>query len=340
MSSRELILIADDDEDILRYVDINLRSEGFETAMATDGEQALQAAYDLLPDMILLDVMMPKVDGFEVCQRLRSDTRTKNISIIMLTAKALSSDIVVGLTAGADDYMIKPFDPVELLARVKSRLRRSREERSVNPLTQLPGNVQVQQEVRARVRAKDTFALMYVDIDNFKAFNDHYGFLRGDEAIKALARCAGDGFTRVVGDAGFLGHIGGDDFVVIVDAERSEEVAREIIQAWDDGLPKLYDQADIERGYVEVIDRRKRLHRYALCSISIGIATSVERPISSHWEASEIASEMKSFAKREARSSFAIDRRRSDVKAVPAPDVLEVVIDPPETLPPASFPRT
>lgn len=338
MSSRDLILIADDDEDIVRFVEVNLRAEGFETAVAADGEQALQAAYDLLPDMILLDVMMPKVDGFEVCQRLRSDTRTKNISIIMLTAKSLSSDIVVGLTAGADDYMIKPFDPVELLARVKSRLRRSREERSVNPLTQLPGNVQVQQEVRDRVRAKDPFALMYIDIDNFKAFNDHYGFLRGDEAIKALARCAGDAFTRVVGDAGFLGHIGGDDFVMIVDAAKSEEVAQELIDTWDGGLVALYDPADVERGYVEVVDRRKRLHRYALCSLSIGIATSVERPISSHWEASEIASEMKSFAKREPASSFAIDRRRTEPGV--GPDVLELVTDPPETLPPAPFPQT
>lgn len=339
MSSRDLILIADDDEDIVRFVDVNLRAEGFETAMASDGEQALQAAYDLLPDMILLDVMMPKVDGFEVCQRLRSDTRTKNISIIMLTAKALSSDIVVGLTAGADDYMIKPFDPVELLARVKSRLRRSREERSVNPLTQLPGNVQVQQEVRDRVRAREPFALMYIDIDNFKAFNDHYGFLRGDEAIKALARCAGDAFTRIVGDAGFLGHIGGDDLVVIVDADKSEEVAQEIIDAWDAGLAGLYDPDDVQRGYIEVIDRRKRLHRYALCTLSIGIATSVERPISSHWEASEIASEMKSFAKREPSSGFAIDRRRTEPGVGSAED-LELMIDPPETLPPAPFPQT
>src|SRR5687767_7302630 len=133
---REVVLVADDDEDIVQFVEVNLRLEGFDVISATDGEQALKAAYDTMPDLVLLDVMMPRVDGFEVCQRLRSDSRTRNISVIMLTAKSLSADKVVGLTSGADDYIIKPFDPVELVARVKSALRRSREMRAVNPLTQ------------------------------------------------------------------------------------------------------------------------------------------------------------------------------------------------------------
>jgi len=310
LSSQDVILVADDDEDIVRFVEVNLRLEGFEVVTANDGEQALQEAFDRLPDLVLLDVMMPRIDGFEVCQRLRSDSRTKNISVIMLTAKSLSADKVVGLTAGADDYMIKPFDPIELVARVKSALRRSREMRAINPLTQLPGNVQVQQEVQARVTAKSPFALMYIDIDNFKAFNDFYGFLRGDEAIKMVARCAGEVVSRMVGDQGFVGHIGGDDFVAIGDPDRAEEMAVEILECWDRSMIELYDQQDLDRGYVEVPDRQKRMHRYGLCTLSIGIATNVEREIASHWEASEIASEMKSFAKRDQKSSYAVDRRK------------------------------
>jgi hypothetical protein len=124
---------------------------------------------------------------------------------------------------------------------------------------------------------------------------------------------------------------------VIVDAASSEEVAKEIIEGWDGAVATLYDSADVDRGYVEVVDRRKRLHRYPLCTLSIGIATSVERPISSHWEASEIASEMKSFAKRDPTSSFAIDRRRSDDVPGPGDDPLRVIADPPETRP---FPQT
>ena len=312
-----MILVADDDEDIVRFVEVNLRLEGFEVITAYDGEQALQGAYDVLPDMILLDVMMPKIDGFEVCQRLRADARTKNISVIMLTAKSLSADKVVGLTAGADDYMIKPFDPIELVARVKSALRRSREMRAINPLTQLPGNVQVQQEVSSHVSEGRPFALMYIDLDNFKAFNDYYGFLRGDEAIKMLAKCAGDVVSRLEGETGFLGHVGGDDFIAIADPKNAEEIAREILSCWDKTVIELYDQEDLDRGFIEVPDRQKRLHRYDVCTVSIGIATNVERELSSHWEASEIASEMKAFAKRDLKSSYAIDRRKRRAPATP-----------------------
>src|SRR5688500_2623016 len=306
---RELILVADDDEDIVRFVEVNLRLEGFEVATAPDGEQALQSAYDLVPDLMLLDVMMPRIDGFEVCQRLRADPRTKNMSVIMLTAKSLSADKVVGLTAGADDYMIKPFDPVELVARVKSALRRAREMRAINPLTQLPGNVQIQEEVASRVASGEDFALMYIDLNDFKAYNDFYGFARGDEVIKLLAKCAGQAVQRTAGAEGFLGHIGGDDFVAIVDPEKAEDMATAIITCWDDAIPGLYDEADASRGYIEVADRRKEMHRFPMTTVSVGIATNTNRPIRSHWEASEIATEMKTFAKSQGKSAYAIDRR-------------------------------
>jgi diguanylate cyclase (GGDEF)-like protein len=306
---RELILVADDDEDIVRFVEVNLRLEGFEVATAGDGEQALQSAYDLMPDLMLLDVMMPRLDGFEVCQRLRADPRTKNMSVIMLTAKSLSADKVVGLTAGADDYMIKPFDPVELVARVKSALRRSREMRAINPLTQLPGNVQIQEEVAARVSAGAPFALMYIDLNEFKAYNDYYGFARGDEVIKLLAKCAGTAVQKAAGSEGFLGHIGGDDFVAIVDPEKAEDAATELIECWDSEIARLYDESDAKKGYIEVADRRKEMHQFPLTTVSVGIATNTNRPIRSHWEASEIATEMKTFAKSQGRSAFAIDRR-------------------------------
>lgn len=309
-AGRELILVADDDEDILRFVEVNLRMEGFDVATAADGAEALAAAADLLPDLVLLDVMMPRLDGFEVCQRLRSDGRTKNISVIMLTAKSLSADKVVGLTAGADDYIIKPFDPIELVARVKSALRRAREMRSINPLTQLPGNVQVQDEVALRASSGVPFALVYVDLDNFKAFNDYYGFFRGDDGIKLLARCVGDAVQRHGGDAGFIGHVGGDDFVAVMDPTVAETAAKDVIECWDTRATSLYDQEDLDAGFIEVPDRRKQTHKYPIMTVSIGIATNAHRPIKNHWEASEIAAEMKQFAKRDARSAYAIDRRR------------------------------
>jgi diguanylate cyclase (GGDEF)-like protein len=310
----QLVLIADDDEDIVRFIEVNLRLEGFEVAISVDGEAALQAAHELMPDLILLDVMMPKVDGFEVCQRLRADPRTKHMSIIMLTAKSLSADKVLGLTAGADDYMIKPFDPIELIARVKSALRRSNEMRSVNPLTQLPGNVQVQEEVSRRVAKAEPFALMYVDMDHFKAFNDTYGFLRGDEAIKLLGNCIVSAVGQHAGRDGFAGHVGGDDFVAVLPPDVAEATAKEIIECWDRSIPDLYDVEDAQRGYIEVPNRQMEMQRFPVNSVSIGIATNVLRPINSQWEASEIATEMKQFAKREPQSSFKLDRRKATTR--------------------------
>ena len=307
---RDLILVADDDEDIVRFVEVNLRLEGFEVVTAADGELALQTALEAVPDLILLDVMMPRMDGFEVCERLRRDLRTKHISVIMLTAKSLSADKVVGLTAGADDYIIKPFDPMELVARVKSALRRSREMRVLNPLTQLPGNVAVTEQLGARVDSGESFSLLHIDLDNFKAFNDNYGFLRGDEAITVLASCASEALSSRA-ESGFLGHIGGDDFVILVDPTAAEAVAKDLCDRWDTAVVELYDAAASERGYIEVADRRNQVHRFPIMTLSVGIATNDHRRIESHWEATEIATEMKAFAKREPSSSYAVDRRRS-----------------------------
>ncbi len=308
-----LILVVDDDEDIVRFVEVNLRLEGFEVVTAGDGEQAWRTALEARPDLVLVDVMMPRLDGVGLVQRLRADGRTRYMSIIMLTAKSLSADKVVGLTAGADDYMIKPFDPVELVARVKSALLRAKEMRDVNPLTRLPGNIRVQEEVSGRIAQGEELAVMYIDIDNFKAYNDHYGFLRGDEVIKELAEAATRAVREVAGDDGtFVGHVGGDDVVAIVPPEHAEATAKRLIELWDALVPGCYEDEDVARGYIEVRDRRNELHRFPLMTLSIGIATSASRPLNSHWEAAEIATEMKRFAKREERSNYAVDRRSGD----------------------------
>ncbi len=304
------MLVVDDDPDLVRFIEVNLRFEGYETATAADGEAALKRAAELRPDLILLDVGLPEVDGYEVTRRLRADLVTQQSSIIMLTGKSLSADKVVGLTAGADDYIIKPFDPHELMARVKSTLQRAEELRAVNPLTRLPGNARIQNELRERVSSGSQFALMYVDLDNFKAFNDHAGFLRGDVAIKLLAECILSSASSLGGENPFVGHIGGDDFVALIDAPGAEAVAKDIVACWDRQVEDLYEAPDVERGYIEVTDRRRRTQHFPLSRVSIGIASNLHRNLTSHWEAAEIATEMKQFAKRQDASSYAFDRRQ------------------------------
>jgi diguanylate cyclase (GGDEF)-like protein len=305
----ETVLVVDDDPDVARFVEVNLRSAGYEVTVASNGEEGLERAIELRPDLVLLDVMMPKLDGFEVAQRLRRDPRTSSSSIIMLTAKALSSDKVLGLSSGADDYIIKPFDPVELLARVKGTLRRAREMRALSPLTGLPGNIRVQDEIRRRVIEEQPFALLYADLDHFKAYNDNYGFVRGDRAIQALARLVTETVHEVAGPAGFVGHVGGDDFVILVDPEQAELVAKTLCERFDEQARSLYDIADAERGSIEVRDRQGNLKSFPLLTLSVGVASTENRRFGHFGEAVAVATEMKQFAKSQPGSSFAFDRR-------------------------------
>ena len=305
----ETILVVDDDPDIARFVEVNLRSAGYDVSVASDGEEALARASALRPDLVLLDVMMPRIDGFEVAQRLRKNPQTANTSIIMLTAKALSADKVTGLQSGADDYIIKPFDPIELLARVKGTLRRAKEMRNLSPLTGLPGNIRIQEEIERQVREEREFAVLYCDLDNFKAYNDQKGFVRGDRLIQATARIIQDAVVEGSGSEGFVGHVGGDDFVAVVDPDGAEDVARRICERFDEARIEFYEPEDLERGFVRMEDRKGVLQDIPLVAVSVGIASTSKRRFEHYGEAVAVETEMKSFAKREPGSSYAVDRR-------------------------------
>ena len=308
----ERILVVDDDRDICRSIEVILRLEGYDVRVAYTGEEAIAEATRVQPDLVLVDMMMPGMDGNEVTKRLRHDPRTATASIIMLTARSLPADKVLGLTAGCDDYIVKPYEPTELVARVQSALRRSRQMREISPLTGLPGNFQIAHELEDLVGEGDpAFAVLYADLDDFKAYNDHYGFMRGDEAIRSTGRLLTEALARVSTEPRFAGHIGGDDFVLITAADKAEFVAQDIVRNFDALAPSLYDEDDRQRGYVEVADRRGVLHHYPFLSISVGVASSAVRPIRSQWEASAIASEMKAVAKRKMGSSYEIDRRKT-----------------------------
>jgi diguanylate cyclase (GGDEF)-like protein len=305
----ETILVVDDDPDIARFVEVNLRSAGYDVAVAGDGEEALEKAHELRPDLVLLDVMMPRIDGFEVAQRLRKNPQTANTSIIMLTAKALSADKVTGLQSGADDYIIKPFDPIELLARVKGTLRRAKEMRNLSPLTGLPGNIRIQEEIERQVREARPFAVLYCDLDNFKPYNDQKGFVRGDRLIQATARIIQDAVVESDPSEGFVGHVGGDDFVAVVSPDVAEQVAQRICASFDETRVDFYEPADLERGFIRMEDRKGVMRDVPLVAISVGIASTARRGFAHYGEAVAVATEMKQFAKRDQGSSYAIDRR-------------------------------
>ena len=315
----DVVLIVDDDADIRMFLALTLELNGFDTVEASDGEEGLAKAVAHAPSVILMDVMMPRIDGIEAIRRLRADGRVSHIPVIILTARAQVIDKVEGLTTGADDYITKPFDPEELIARVRATLRRAQQMRTVSPLTGLPGNTRIEQELRRRVDAQQPFALLYADLNQFKEYNDHYGFMRGDEVLRRLAEV----IMEVVGELGdaetFVGHIGGDDFVVLTGLERYEEIAHQICARFDATVGTHYDPEDRKRGYIEVLDRQGVVRRFAPVSVSIGIATNEQRSFAHASQPVGVATEMKTFAKQacEGPSNWAVDRRTDDATPVP-----------------------
>jgi diguanylate cyclase (GGDEF)-like protein len=305
----ESLLVVDDDPFIARLLEIELKAAGYEVRVASDGEQALAAAQERPPQLVLADVMMPNMDGFELTRRLRQDPRTSTVSVVMLTARGLSADKLEGFAIGADDYIVKPFDTPELLARIRGVLNRASDTRSLSPMTGLAGNVAIEDEIERRVSGGEAFAILYIDIDRFKAYNDRYGFLRGDEAIRETARVIQEAAGDVAGADAFVGHASGDDFVAVVPPEQATATAQQIVQAFDEMVPALYDVDDRANGYVEVTNRRGDLQRFALLTLSIGIASTEKRAFRHYAEAVTVAMEMKQYTKETGASSWSIDRR-------------------------------
>ena len=311
----ETVLVVDDDPDIRTFVDIALSLAGYETAEASDGVEALERALETNPSIIVMDVMMPRMDGFEAVRNLRADGRLSHIPVILLTAKSQTPDKVAGFDAGADDYLTKPFDPNELVARVKATLRRAEDMRTIQPLTGLPGNTAIDKEIARRVDAKGPFVVLYADLNSFKAFNDHYGFARGDDVINQGASTIVEVAREFGGPETFVGHIGGDDFVVVTSVELWEQLAKAICERFDAVAPSLYDEDDRALGYIEVKDRQGVMRKYPLVAISIGVATTELRDFHHPSEVVTVATEMKSYAKSlvaEGGSNFAADRRTED----------------------------
>ena len=303
------ILIADDDPYIRQMLELALSENGYEVTSAIDGHELVRLAQDRPPSLILVDLAMPRMDGYEAIRQLRNDTRTAHVPMLILTARTDAKAVVTGFETGADDYIAKPFDIMELLARVKSHLRRSAQRPVLNPLTGLPGGVLLEQAIRQRLARKTPFALLYADLDNFKAFNDVYGFSRGDQAILFVASI----IQRVMAAHGTaddsIGHIGGDDFAMLITQDRVELICRALISSFDEEVLQLYDSEDRQRGYISGADRYGILRRFALMSISIGVVTTDRRGFSDQESLTRVAAEMKHHAKERPGSTFAVDQR-------------------------------
>ncbi len=306
---KTVILVADDEDAILSMLRDALQGADYDVVIARNGVEALQQVQLVTPDLVLLDVQMPEMSGYVVCRRIKSDVFLRHVPVLMLTSQSGTASKVTGLEHGADDYLTKPFEMDELLARIRTLLRRTRMGLEANPLTHLPGNVTIEKELLAKIAEKEPFAVLYIDLNSFKAYNDVYGFVKGDEAIRETAHLVN---AQAAKENGFVGHIGGDDFIVVTLPGRAESLCQNLIKEFDALAPRFYSDEDRQRGHITTKDRRGTVEQFPLLSMSIGVVTNQHRAINSLGEISKIGAEMKHFAKenKDKGSSYAVDRRK------------------------------
>jgi signal transduction histidine kinase/DNA-binding response OmpR family regulator len=300
------VLVVDDDASIRAICREVLEHGGYTVRDAASSDGAIAEARRFRPDLVLLDVMMPIIDGFRTAERLRADAATGLTPIIFLSAKGDTADKVRAFRSGAEDYVVKPFDAAELVARVGKALDRQARELGASPTTQLPGADAIEGEIERRLAEGDRTAVCcYLDLDNLKAFNDYYGYAKADGVI----RQTGDLIRDVVGKRGasgdFIGHIAGDDFVFVTQAARADDVCRAICGRFDQLIPLYYNREDRARGFIETKDRWGVMRKFPIMSVSIA-GVSLEG-VASFSDLATAAAAGKKLAKTLVGSSYVRD---------------------------------
>jgi len=291
------VLVVEDDLEVVSFLNKLLIYLGYDVTVVSNGREALIHLRNQLPDIIITDILMPQMGGLDFCRALRHDPRTCLIPVVMLSARAELQERLDGFRAGADDYIIKPFDVLELKARVESILLRSQRELWCNPISHLPGSPGIEADVNRRLKQKRPFAFAYVDVDDFKAYNDVYGYHAGDQVIKDLARLLMEMSVTNAFSEAFCGHIGGDDFVFISSPSFMNVCLPRLLRRFDASVPQYYSPEDCERGGIITSNRQGQIQFFPRMRLSVGVVNSTTRRISHYANIAEIASELKHYVK-------------------------------------------
>jgi GGDEF domain-containing protein len=257
-------------------------------------------------------------EALALVRRLKADPFTAITPVVVLVGDHRSDLVRQWFAAGADEVLTSYFSPEEQLARIEAMRVRTERDVSVHPSTRLPGTTEIEREIRRRLDATGEFAVCYADLDHFKEYNDRYSYYDGDRVIYLLSRLLHDVVKGLLGARGFVGHIGGDDFIFVIPAAEIGPVCTEIISVFDTLIPLQYNEQDRRAGYFFGKDRRGQLHRVPMMTLSIGIVTNRHRSYTHPAQVSELATEMKSYAKTLPGSVFVVDRRRTTGTEEPA----------------------
>jgi PleD family two-component response regulator len=290
--SKSRILVVEDDNDISNMLKIYFSAQGYEVTVAGRGNDALERTRQQLPNVIVLDIMLPDIDGYEVCTRLRRALRTSHVPIIFLTQKDERSDRIAGLELGADDYITKPFDIEELRLRVQGAMRRAERENLTSPTTGLSSGKMIEEQLRSLMRRKD-WGLLYIGINDFDSFTDVSGFVAGDEVLRFTALLLSEVDDKLGGPDDFIGHIGGDDFILITTQDRAAALAEAVTQRFNQEIGSHYSFKERERGYIVVKDADGTEQHAPLMRLCVGVVLAKDYEFTDIREITEASAEQR-----------------------------------------------
>lgn len=305
---QEIYIIDDDDSSIVIFREL-FRNDPEYKFISVKTEQ-IDIALKNIPSLIVINEDAIDRDVIDLCRKIRKDEDNTITPVIVVSSKTSKEHRVRILRESVEYFIKKPVDEEYLYYTVKNLNRLLSSNRRVSPLTGLPGNVQIHAELKKRIGRKESFSVLYLDLDNFKAYNDVYGFLKGDQIIEFTADTIVNSIHSDSLENTFVGHIGGDDFVAIVPGTNCEKLCQNIISEFDTNVLKYFTENDIEKGYIEVANRKGIIEQFPLTSISIGVVVADPGRFHNILEIGEIGAQVKHAAKSVIGSSYAIDRRK------------------------------
>ncbi len=284
------LLVVEDDIDIGNMLKIYFSGMDFDVDVAVRGKDALDRTKQVLPHLIVLDIMLPDIDGYEVCRNLRTNMRTSHIPVIFLTQKDERSDKLQGLELGADDYITKPFDIEELKLRVQGAIRRSERESLTDPRSGLPAGRLIEDQLRRIIRQKD-WALLDARVNNFEPFKDVYGFVAGDDVLRFTSMLIGEVVDELGTTSDFIGHAGGDNFIIITTEEKAEAIKNRLKERFDNEVQTHYNFMDRQQGFVQAPTTEGTTVKVPFMTMSVGIVSPSAHSFADIREITELAAE-------------------------------------------------
>lgn len=305
---QEIYIIDDNISNIPKYKQIFKREREYEFKNVRTEE--IDIALRNIPSLIIINEDSVNRDVIELCKAIRTNEDNGITPIIVLSSNRDKEHRVQILSQSVEYFIKNPIDEEYFFYTIKNLMRLMYMNRRVSPLTGLPGNVQIHAELKKRVLNKENFAVLYLDLDNFKAYNDVYGFLKGDEIIKFTARTIVRNVHALENNDCFVGHIGGDDFVAIISETDYEKICQDIISEFDENVKDFFTKEDREKGYIEVANRKGIMEQFPLTSISVGVVEVEPNRFHNILEIGEIGAQVKHLAKTVMGSSYVIDKRK------------------------------